>query len=137
MTVSMKAIKDLGWNHISLSKSGFNGAVVDYKNTSGQTVAVGFNMHEAFVIEDSQGLFTSKDIEGGIIKSKDFDVEKSGQIEGLTLIGWQDHEDASEYGFDEEKLKELGLDTFDVRESIKSRIAHLSELDVLVDMKLE
>jgi len=133
MAGEMKAAKDIGWDYISLSKKGFDGAVQGFRAADGSTVAVAFNMHEAFVVRDDQGLFGVEDIKEGIIKARDIDIERTGTIEGVELIAWETEDGSGEVEFNEEALEALGLNDFSVRESIKNRILLLAALDKMVD----
>lgn len=129
----IKEAKDLGWDHITLSKSGFRGAIQEYQNNRGEKIALMFNFHEAFVIEDDQGLFGLRDYVEGVVKDKSLDIEATGFIEGLHVVAW---ENEGEIKFDEEKLEELGLNDFEVKDSLKRRLSTLAKLDVLIEMKL-
>lgn len=136
MANEMKQAKDLGWDYISLSGKGFKGAVQSYQSTTGTKVALAFNYHEAFVIEDDQGLFGVEDIKQGIIQNKEIDIEATGQIEGVSSVAWETEEGSGEVEFDEEKLTQLGINDAEVKDSITKRIIALSALDKLVDMPL-
>lgn len=133
MASEMKQVKDLGWDKISLTQKGFKGAIQSYKTETGATVAVMFNLHEAFVVEDEQGLFGVADLDAGILKDKYIDIEYTGEIEGASVIAW---EEEGEFGYNEDKLTELGINAFEVKESLKNRLFHLAKLDVMVDMQL-
>lgn len=133
MANEMKAAKDIGWDHISLSQRGFRGAVQSYKADDGSTVAVCFNLHEAFVVEDDQGLFGVEDLKEGIVKDKSINIEFTGTIEGATAIAWETEDGSGEVEFSEEELNRLGINDFSVKESIKERILLLAALDKLVD----
>lgn len=134
MASEMKAVKDIGWDNISLSQKGFKGAVQSYKSDNGATVALAFNFHEAFTVEDSQGLFAVADLVAGIVKAKEIDIESTGEIVGAVSLAWHD-EDTDEVTFDEERLTELGINAFEVKESLKTRLLALSKLDKMVDMQ--
>lgn len=133
MASETKQVKDLGWVHISLSQKGFKGAVQTYPSNKGGTVALCFNMHEAFIVEDEQGLFGAEDLKQGIINAKGIDIEFTGEIEGALAVAW---EEDGEYGFNEDKLTELGINDFEVKESLKKRLFHLAQLDKLVDIPM-
>lgn len=125
----VKEIKDMGWTHISLTKS-FEGAVQEYNG-----VALLFNMEEAMIVRDSQGLFTAKDLFKGIVKSKDFDVEDSGDIEGVEIVAFV-NEETGEVEFNEDLLEELKLNDFSVTDSIKNRVMALNKLTEMVAIPL-
>ena len=133
MASATKEVKDIGWDHINLTQKGFKGAVQSYKAENGSTVALAFNMHEAFIVEDDQGLFGKDDLVAGIVKAKGINIEMTGEIIGAHVVAW---EEEGEMGFDEIKLAELGLDAFEVRESLKARLTALAKLDVMIDMQL-
>lgn len=135
MASTTKAVKDLGWDKISLTQKGFKGAVQSYKTGNGGTVALAFNMHEAFLVEDDQGLFGVADLEAGILKGKGIDIESTGSIEGAEVVAWHD-EETDEIGFNEDRLTALGINAFEVKESLTARLLALKELDKLVDMPL-
>lgn len=120
----VKAIKDLGWTYIGLTKS-FKGAVQQYGS-----VAICFNMEEAFIVKDAQGLFGAKDLEKGIIKAKDIDIDDTGEIEGVQIVAWFD-EDEEEVIFNEELMEELGINDFSVIDSLKTRLTALYKLTEL------
>lgn len=124
----VKYVKDLGWDKLFLSQKGFKGAVQSYKSNNGNTVALAFNLHEAFIVEDEQGLYGVEDLEKGIIKAKDINIENTGRIKGAYVVAWHD-EETGEIGFDEEKLTELGINDFLVKDSLKIRLLVLSLLD--------
>lgn len=136
MSAEVKYVKGLGWDKISLTQKGFKGAVQSYKANNGNTVALAFNLHEAFIVEDEQGLFGVEDLEYGIIKAKGINIEYTGEIEGAYVVAWHD-EETDEIGFDEEKLTELGINVFEVKESLKTRLLALAKLDKLVDIPLQ
>lgn len=133
MSTVTKNVKDLGWEHISLTQKGFKGAVQSYKSENGSTVALAFNMHDAFVVEDDQGLFGVQDLVAGIIKDKHIDIESTGEIVGAETVAF---EQDGEIVYDEEKLTALGINAFEVKESLKTRLTALAQLDKLVDMPL-
>lgn len=131
-------VKNLGWDKISLTvKKGYGGAVQSYSSSApvaiGGQVPLLFGMHEAFIIEDDQGLYGVDDLYQGIIRSKDFDVNDSSAIEGSVVVAW---EEGGEVHFDEKELDRLGINDFSVKESIKTRLLHLSKLDYLEDIPL-
>lgn len=128
--MSIAEVKQIGWDHITLSKNGFKGAVQNYSNGNGGKVAVCFNFHEAFIVEDEQGLFAQADLVQGIIKAKDIDIESTGLIVGAYVIAWEEEGIVS---FDEEKLTALGINDFSIKESITNRLKALAGLDVFVD----
>lgn len=133
MALETKKVKDLGWEHISLTQKGFQGAVQTYLTDKGEKVAVAFNMHEAFVVADDQGLFGVQDLVEGIIKDRDIDIEDTGDIIGAEAVAWEEN---SEITYNDEKLTSLGLNAFEVKESLKTRLFHLAQLDKMVDMPL-
>lgn len=132
--------KSLGWHTINLNKNtGFKGAVQLYKTSTGADVALCFNMHEAFIVSDEAGLFTAQDLVSGIVNSKEFDVTLTGEIDGAHLVAWEVEDAEGPTGvveFDEERLTELDINDFSVKESITSRILTLSKLDSLKDIPL-
>lgn len=128
-----KSIRDIGWDAISLSNKGFKGAVQLYKSNSGSQVALCFSMHEAFIVEDGQGLFGKDDLVEGIIQNKSFDVEESGSIDGVKIVAFEEN---GEVDFNEELLDTLGINDFSVRESLTTRLLELSKLDQMVDLPL-
>lgn len=128
--MSVKDVKALGWDYISLSQKGFGGAVKSYNGSKGN-VAICFNFHEAFVVRDDQGLFGVDDLIEGIVKEPSIDIENTGQIEGLSVVAW---ESDGEVKFAEEEVESLGLSDSD-KEDIKKRLISLSGLDKLVDIK--
>jgi hypothetical protein len=135
MASETKTVKDLGWDKISLSQKGFKGAIQSYKTENGGKVALAFNMHEAFIVEDAQGLFGVADLDAGLIKAKGIDIEHTGEIEGAETLAWHD-EDTDEVSFAEDRLTALGINAFEVKESLKTRLLALSKLDKMVDMAL-
>lgn len=133
MAQEVKSVKDIGWDKLSLSKEGFKGAVQSFRSEKGATVALAFNMHEAFVIEDDQGIFNIEDIFQGIIKDPHFDIEATGEIDGAVVVAWEQDQEVT---FDDLKLSELGINDFGTRQSLKDRLILLSRLDKLVDMPM-
>ena len=131
--VNKKEIKDLGWDKLAMTAKSFDGAVQSYQSSKGGNVAVCFNTHEAFIVRDSQGLFGVEDLFQGVIKDKYVDIESSGLIQGLELIA---HEEGGEVGYEDETLESLGLNDFEVRESLKHRLLLLSGLDELKELEL-
>lgn len=127
--------KGLGWDHIALTRREFKGAVKTYETATGEQVAVCFNFNEAFIVEDEQGLFGVDDLVEGIINDKSINIEFTGEIEGAETLAFNT-EDNHEVYFNDEKLAELGLDDFSVRESLKTRIEALSALNKTVDAQL-
>lgn len=125
----VKEIKEIGWSFISLTSKAFKGAVQEYNG-----VAVLFNMEEAMVIRDNKGCFKTKDYEKGVIKSKDFDVEDSGDL-GAEIIAFYNDE-SDEVEFNEDLLAELGLADFSVQDSITARIKALYQLTATQDVPL-
>lgn len=134
----MDNVKNIGWTVVSLTASkGFKGAVQNYSSTSAKAVngqvAVAFNMHEAFIVADADGLFTADDINAGIIKDKAFDIEERSSIDGATVLAWEENGTVS---FDEEELEALGLNDFEVKDSLRVRLLNLSALDILEDVQV-
>jgi len=129
----LKEVRGLGWDHISLSAKGFRGAVQLYQSSlDNKKVAVAFNLHEAFVIEDDAGLFGLEDIVKGVILDKEIDIENSGLIDGVGIL-------ASESGGLVDftgGMAIYGLEDFSVKSSITTRLTMLSALDQSVDMDL-
>lgn len=133
-------VKNLGWDKISLTASkGFTGAVQNYTSTSPLAiqgrVALLFNMHEAFYVEDPDDntLFSAEDLHAGIIKSRHFDAEDVASIDGAVVVAF---EEDGEVHFDEEELNKLGINDFSVKESIKQRLFNLAQLDFMEDLPL-
>lgn len=133
MSFTLKEIKDLEWNHITLKKAEFSGAVKEFQADSGRKVAVLFSMHDAFIVEDEQGLFETADLVSGIIKDASMDINSIERIEGATVLV---NELDGNFELNEEKLSALGLNNHEVIESIKKRLTYLSTLDVLQDMPM-
>lgn len=106
MITTIKGIKELGWTKIKISKEGFEGAIKVVKNEKGEEVAILFNSTEAYVVEDSQGLYTAKDLYEGLIKCKEVNIEYSGYIEGVSVLAYVDDEEIGvEYAwYDVERL---------------------------------
>lgn len=128
----MKAIKDLGWDKITLSTAkGFKGAAHEF-TANGKSVAICFSMHEAFVVEDEAGLYNVDDLYSGIIKDSYFDVEDSGDIDGAKIVAF---EQDGEVHFTD-TFAELGIDTDEVKEDIKKRLLACATLDVMIDAPL-
>lgn len=122
---TVKGIKEIGWDKIKLSdKLGFGGAVKAYKATTGRTVALCFNTTEAFIVEDSMGLFAVQDLYSGLIRDKDIDVESTGTIVGAKTVAFMD-EDTQEVLFIPEEIERLGLTTDEIKDDIKNRITDL------------
>lgn len=132
-TQMAKNIKELGWDKINLTTKSFNGAIHNFKTADGKKVALAFNMHDAFIVEDEQGLFAQADLDAGILKPKHINIEDTGYIDGATTVAW---EQDGEFFFNEDKLTELGLNDFEIKESLKKRLFNLAQLDVLEDMPL-
>lgn len=126
----VKAIKGLGWDYIGLTTS-YKGAVKQYGK-----VAVGFNMEEAFIVRDDLGLFTAKDLEKGVMKAKDINIEDSGDIVGLEIIAFYD-EDEAEVVFNEDLMTELGIFNEETQEDLKVRLTALFRLTELKAIKAE
>ncbi len=129
----IKSVKELGWSYLDVSTKGFKGAIQGYTTAFDTHVAVCFNMHEAFVVEDEAGLFTQQDLEFGVIKAKNIDVTVVAAIEGATVLAI---ESGGEVQFNPLKLECLGLDNFFVKESIKNRLLKLAKLDDFVDVPI-
>jgi hypothetical protein len=133
MANETKVVKELGWDHLSLNQKGYKGAVQAYQSTGGSKVAICFNMHEAFVVADDDGLFGVSDLEHGVIKHKDIDIDSTGEIVGAVVIAW---EEEGEVEYNEEKLTELGINDFSVKESLKTRLIALAALDKMIEMQM-
>lgn len=130
MAVSLKAIKDYGWDHITLSTKGYKGAVHGFQTDKGTKIYLAFSSTDAFIVKDDEGLFGKDDLVNGIVKEKSIDIESSGSIEGSHALAWCD-EDTTEIGYDEEGLTELGLNDFSVKEDLKVRLLKLNALTIL------
>lgn len=128
----IKAVKDLGWDKITLSvKKGFPGAVKVF--TNGKTsVAVCFGMHDAFIVKDDLGLYTADDLYTSIIKDKSFSVEEYSDIVGASLMAY---EQDGEVAFTD-TFANSGIDTPEIREDITARLKACAALDVMVDVEL-
>jgi hypothetical protein len=133
--VSVGFVKKMGWDFIALGTKGFDGAVQSYPTNAGGNVALCFGHTDVFFVKDEDDgyVFTAKDLENGVIKSKDFSVHSPGQIEGAKVIAW---EDEGVVTFDDEQLTALGLNDFTVKESIKNRLLSLATLGALKDIQL-
>lgn len=134
----MDNVKNIGWDKISFTqKTGYKGAVQQYDSTSdkalGGKVAVIFGFHDAYIVEDEEGLYGVADLYEGIIKPSNFDVSDPASIDGSEVLAW---EEDGEIQFNEEVLETLGLNDFSVKESIRQRLYHIAQLDVLVDFPL-
>ena len=125
----LNGIKNLGWGHISLTNKGFDGAVDVFKAKDGSDVAVCYNAEEAFVVKDSQGLYGLDDLVQGVIKSNDFNIEFTGEIEGAQIIAFLNEGD---YHSTDEVLEELGINDFSVKDTLERK---LRALNVLTEMK--
>jgi hypothetical protein len=126
----IKEVKDYGWSYIALTNKQFNGAIQVYKNTDGVDTAVCFNLHEAFIVSDENGLFSKEDIINFIIKDKTIDIEKSYELDNIDLVAWEE-DGVVTFGEASEVYK---LNNFEIKESIKKRLLLLSSLDKLVDL---
>jgi hypothetical protein len=133
MANEMKVVKDLGWDHLSLSAKGYKGAVQAYQSSNGGKIALCFNMHEAFIVSDDQGLFGTADLEQGVVKNKDVDIDATGEIVGAEVLAW---EEDGEVGYAEDRLTQLGINDFSVKESLKARLIAVAGLDKMIDMPM-
>lgn len=130
--VVMKEVKDLGWDYITLTqKKGFQGAVKAFTN-EGKTIALCFSMHEAFAVEDEQGLYSALDLYDGVVKDSYFNVEDSGDIDGAVAYAFEENGEV----FFTDKFVESGIDTPEIREDIKKHLLGTASLDVMVDVDL-
>lgn len=136
----IKRVKDLGWDFISASAaSGFKGAVNSYKGDK-EKVALCFSGLNAYAIKDEQGLFGVHDLVDGVIKCKDVEADAPQSIEGALIIATlaenpDDEEDEAEVVFEEENIKALGLDNFEVKKSITEKLLAIYPLVKLVKVK--
>jgi hypothetical protein len=133
MANETKVVKDLGWDHLSLNQKGYKGAIQAYQSTNGKKISLCFNMHEAFIVSDDEGLFGTADLEQGVIKNKDIDIDSTGEIVGAVVVAW---EEEGEVEYSEEKLTELGINDFSVKESLKARLIALAALDKMIEMPM-
>lgn len=135
MAITIKEIKDLGWDKIKLAKTtGFGGAVNSYEAEDGSKVSMVFSADDVYIVEDELGLYTKEDLISGILNDKDIKVNESGLIEGALALAWYD-EDNETVAFNEDKLTELGINTFEVKNSITERVKLLVAIHQLSDMK--
>lgn len=128
--MSIAAIKSLGWSHQSIKGSTFKGVIQTFEGDKG-TVAVAFNLHEAFIVEDADGLFGLEDLKDGVVKDNDVDIFTVATINGATIIAFESNNSVS---YDEDKLTALGINDFEVKESLKKRLLTLSMVDVYDEM---
>lgn len=129
----IKQIKDIGWTEFLGTAKEYKGAVQEYTTADGKTVAVGFALHDAFIVRDDDGLFRSNDLKKGIFLDKDIDIMELGMVSGVESIAWEDQEDREYVGtvsFNEKLLTSLGINDFAVRESLTTRILAIAKLDV-------
>ncbi len=123
MMKTIKEVKEIGWDKITLAGTGFKGAVKSYRNAEGKVIALCFNSDEAFIVEDEIGLFGVEDLYSGIIRAKNIDVESTGQIEGAKTVAFID-EDTKVVSFIPSEVERLAL-TEDQKKDIESRITNL------------
>lgn len=126
------SIKHIGWDAISLTKKGYRGAIKAYNSKMGK-VPVFFYLDECFVIEDSQGLFRVEDLKDFFFKHKEVDLEATGCIEGLSLVGFIE-DGKTEYMTD--TLKRLGIDNKDIKADIDMRLRAVNRLGELEDVDM-
>lgn len=134
MATEKQQIEALGWAFLGLSArapkgsrtKSFTGAVQSFTASNGESVAVCFNMHDAFIVEDDQGLFFEQDLIDGIIKDSAINIEELGNLDGVKILAWEKDGVVS---YDEEHLAELGLQDFGVQEELRTRLSALSKLD--------
>lgn len=124
-----ETIKNFGWDSIRLnSKEMFSGAAKNYKTTNGGVLAVGFNMFEAFIVRDEQGVFEATDLEQSIFRNKDFNVNALYSITGAQVIADIPEDGEPTVGFDDDLIAELGIDTEEIKQDIKNRLTALRKL---------
>lgn len=125
----VKEIKDLGWAHIAVTKTNFNGGIMEYDTETGGKVAVLFVMEAAYVLEDAEGLYEKNDLIDGVMKAKGVDHSNPSSISGTTVLGSYDSfEEESEVSVNAEELTRLGLNYYEVEESIKNRLKVLQQI---------
>lgn len=129
----ISGIKKLGWSKIKLTKKGYRGAVQTYKTRKGTLVAVMFYMQEAFVVEDSQGLFGVQDLEYGLMDEKGIDLEGTGHINGLTLLAYTEE---NEVRFNERELERLDIHSDLIKSDLERRLRAVAQLGEMEEIEL-
>lgn len=123
------SIKKLGWSKIKLTRRGYRGAIQTYKTSRNSLVPIMFYIDEAFIVEDSEGLFGVQDLEYGLMNEKSIDLEGTGHIEGLSLVAFI--EDGEIY-FNDKVLDRLDINSELIRSDIERR---LKAVNVLGEME--
>lgn len=129
----VKSIKDMNWSHIQLTQKGFRGAILTYKSLDDKLVPVLFYLHEAYVVEDNQGLFGVKDLIHGLVKQKNINLSATTRIKGASILSW---EEEGQIFFNTDNLKRLGINSGLIREDMSKRLLSLSRLDELEEIPL-
>lgn len=128
----LKELKNNNWGFISLSRNGFDGAVMVYNTNKGE-VAVCFSTKDVFVVSDDSGLFGINDLVHGIIKCKDISVEQSSIIDGAEVVAYVDGEDVI---FDNASVVKLGLSAESTLIDISNRLSMLNKLNETVAIEM-
>jgi len=128
----LKELKNNNWGFISLSRKGFDGAVMVYNTNKGE-VAVCFSTKDAFVVTDDSGLFGINDLVHGVIKCKDISVETPEIITGAEVVAYVEGEDVI---FDKARIAKLGLSAESTIIDISNRLSMLNKLNETVAIEM-
>ncbi|HFL3696608.1 TPA: hypothetical protein ACG3QY_001718 [Clostridioides difficile] len=113
----IKQVRNLGWNKIFLDyKNGFRGAILRVKKDNGKSISMVISEENAYIITDSQGIFSASDLLEYVLKNKNVDINLPNKIQGAEIIATVKNE--KEVEFNENSICKYKL-TDDSKESIK------------------
>ncbi|HFL3653841.1 TPA: hypothetical protein ACG3P3_001565 [Clostridioides difficile] len=113
----IKQVKNLGWNKIFLDyRNGFRGAILRVKKEDDKSISMVISEENAYIITDSQGLFSASDLLEYVLKNKSVDINFPNKIQGSEIIATVKNE--KEVEFNESSICKYKL-TNDSKQSIK------------------
>ncbi len=131
----VKSIKSLGWSALKLTQKKYRGGIQVYSTEYGVPIPIYFYIDECFIIEDEDGLFSKDDLKDFFMKSE-VDLESTGCIQGLQLVGYIEETDtgAKEVILNTELLSKWGIDTEENMNDIQNRLYEVYKMGELVDV---